>query len=107
MTIGMNDFSPMMTGRDQSPEVGASVYKLLRVSPSDLAFSKQTDKLAEIIDFASGFEDAIYLMKMAMSKKPSDVSPIDFIHGYVSLQRDRVNYTKKMSQIKKELAMYE
>ena len=46
---GMNDFSPMMTGHDASPEVGANVYKLLRVSPTDLAFSKQTDKLAEII----------------------------------------------------------
>lgn len=97
----------MMTGHDASPEVGANVYKLLRVSPTDLAFSKQTDKLAEIIDFASGFEDAIYLMKMAMTKKPMDVSPIDFIHGYVQTHRDHVSTTRKLAQLKKELAMYE
>ena len=74
---------------------------------ADLAFSKQTDKLAEIIDFASGFEDAIYLMKMAMTKKPMDVSPIDFIHGYVQTHRDHVSTTRKLAQLKKELAMYE
>ena len=103
----MNDFSSVMTGSTDSPEIGAGVYKVLRVGANDLAFAQQKDNLAEIIDFASGFEDGLYMMKMAMTKKPSDMSPIDFIHEYISLQKDRVNMTKRMSQLKKELARYE
>jgi len=103
----MNDFSSVMTGSSDSPEIGAGVYKVLRVGANDLAFPQQKDKLAEIIDFASGFEDGLYMMKMAMTKKPSDMSPIDFIHEYISIQKDHVSTTKRLAQLKKELARYE
>jgi len=103
----MNDFSQSLASGEASPELGASVYKVLRVSPSDLAFPQTKDKLIEIIDFAGGYEDALFLMKIAMRSKPSDMSPIDYIHEFVSLRKEQVNMTKRMSQLKKELSRYE
>lgn len=103
----MNDFAQSMTGGEASPELGAGIYKILRVSPGDIALPQMKDKLIEIIEFAGGFDDSLHLMKMAMQKKPFEMSPIDFIHEFVSLRKEHVNVTKRMLQLKKELSRYE
>ena len=103
----MNDFSQSMTGGEASPELGAGIYKILRVSTSDLALPQTKDKLIEIVDFAGGFDDALHLMKMAMQKKPFDMPSIDFMHEFVLLRKEHVTVTKRMMQLKKELSRYE
>lgn len=103
----MDSFSPMMTGRSSDPDIGASVYKVLRVSPNDLIFAKQQDRIADIIDFATEYKDGVHLMKLAIAKKPSDLGAVEFIHEYVTMRREHANLSQRVAQLKKELSRYE
>jgi hypothetical protein len=88
-------------------EKGAELYDAMRISFEDLTFGKDRDKLGEIAGFVNQFDDALPLIRSAMSSKPTDVVAIDHIFSFVMLQTKRMDLRAKLKQLEDEISLYE
>lgn len=102
------NFTPMISDAGFSDvENGAELFNILRVGPSDLILPQNKDLLVDIADFVNKYPDALSRIRQAMRKLPQGDTPLTHINRFVGLQNKRMEMKASLSQLEKELSMYE
>ena len=87
--------------------VGTELFRSLGVNDYELKDSVSSQKLMEIASFLNEHPDPLFVISKVRNNKNRNMSNLDFLSGYVGLQRRKSDALKKVESINKDLSYYE
>ncbi len=85
--------------------VGAELFKTVNAGFSPI-LPGDFSKLRDIAEYLNEHPDPVGVINKAKYKKSSSMTPLDFIHSYVSLDKERMMHAQKVSEYEKQLKYY-
>ena len=89
-------------------ESGVIIFRALNISETDLKDPMKWQKIKEIGQFTSEFQDGASLLQHILTKKINpDISPLDFVHNYTQLRTEMIENNLRGEELRKKASQYE
>jgi len=87
--------------------VGAELFRALEISASDLASPQVQGRVREIAEFLGNQQDPLFTIGRVKNNKSPHMSNLEYLHGYVQLQKSRERVSKELEKLNKDISFYE
>jgi len=95
------------TGFDNSM-VGAELFSILQIGPSDLVFPDKFEKMRAISEFANLGEEAIAALRAVAGKKyGAKEELLERLSSYSGLRIQKMKLQSQMTELEKNINVYE
>lgn len=88
-------------------EKATEMFSALKIDNQNLR-TVDTVKLREVAEFVESFEDGLNASLGVLRRRINgDISPLDHLHGYIRLQKQKMALQGQIEALNKELSFYQ
>lgn len=86
--------------------IGTELQKAINMYPSEASMPENLAKIKDIAEFLNAHQDPMLVIDKVKNNKTS-MKNIDFLFGYVHLNKQKQEMSKKMEELDKQIKSYE
>lgn len=86
--------------------VGGEFFHALDVTDADLVSPVNQKKVNEIAQFLNEHPDPLFVISMVRNNRSPHMSNLDFLAGYVQLEKRRGDLQNQLDYVKNEISYY-